>query len=85
MAAGKLELKELYKHVPEKEVIQNMGIVELMVEQKKTEAREEGIEEGIEKVGTAMLREGEPIPKIVKFTGLSEAEISKLKSEMDKD
>ena len=35
MAAGKLELKELYKHVPEKEVIQNMGIVELMVEQKK--------------------------------------------------
>ena len=32
-----------------------------------------------------MLMEGEPIPKIVKFTGLSEAGISKLKSEMDKD
>ena len=58
-----------------------MGIVELMVEQKKAEAREEGIE----KVAKTMLMEGEPIPKIVKFTGLSEAGISKLKSEMDKD
>ena len=54
MAAGRLELKELYKHVPEKEVIQNMGIVELMVEQKKAEAREEGIE----KVAKTMLMEG---------------------------
>ena len=42
MAAAKLELKELYKHIPEKEVIQNMGIVELMVEQKKAESKAEG-------------------------------------------
>ena len=56
-----------------------MGIVELMIEQKKTEGIEEGEKKGMEKVGAAMLREGEPIPKIVKFTGLSEADISKLK------
>ena len=70
-----------------------MGIVELMVEQKEEEARieakeegiEEGIEKGIEKVGTAMLIEGDPISKIARVTGLSEGEISKLKSEMDKD
>ena len=35
MAAGKLELKELYKYVPEKKAVQNIRIVELMVEQKK--------------------------------------------------
>ena len=58
-----------------------MGIVELMAEQKKTE----GIAEGRAEVAKTMLMEGEPIPKIVKFTGLSEAGISKLKSEMDKD
>ena len=89
MAAGKLELKELYKHVPEKEVIQNMGIVELMVEQKKTEAKEEGIEEGMEKgkadVAKTMLIEGFPVPDISKATRLSEGEISKLKSELDKE
>ena len=81
MTAGKLELKELYKHVPEKEVIQNMGIVELMAEQKKTEGRAEEKAE----VAKTMLMEGEPVPKIVKFTGLAEEEVSKLKSEVDKD
>ena len=81
MAAGKLELKELYKHVPEKEVIQNMGIVELMVEQKKAEAKAEGIE----KVAKTMLREDFSISDISKATRLSEEEISKLKSEMDKE
>ena len=81
MAAGKLELKELYKHVPEKEVIQNMGIVELMIEQKKAEAREEKAAD----VAKTMLMEGDPISKIARVTDLSEEEISKLKSEVDKD
>ena len=85
MAAGKLELKELYKHVPEKEVIQNMGIVELMIEQKKTEAKEEGKAEEKADVAKTMLTEGFPVPDISKATRLSEGEISKLKSEMDKD
>ena len=93
MAAGKLELKELYKHVPEKEVIQNMGIVELMVEQKKEEARieariearEEGIEEGRADVAKTMLIKGLALSDISEFTGLPEAELSKLKSEVDKD
>ena len=60
-----------------------MGIVELMVEQKKEEAiieaREEGKAENKAEVAKTMLIEGEPIPKIVKFTGLSEEEICKLK------
>ena len=81
MAAGKLELKELYKHVPEKELIQNMGIVELMVEQKKEEARAEEKAE----VAKTMLIEGEPVPKIVKFTGFSEAEISESEAEISRE
>ena len=85
MAATKLELKELYKHIPEKELIQNMGIVELMVEQKKAEAKAEGIEKGIEKVAKTMLNEGFALPDIAKATALSEEEISKLKSEMDQE
>ena len=66
-----------------------MGIVELMVEQKKEEARiearEEGIEEGKVDVAKTMLREGFSVPDIAKATSLSEEEISKLKSEVDKD
>ena len=62
-----------------------MGIVELMVEQKKAEARIEAKEEGMEKVAKAMLMEGDPISKIARVTDLSEEEISKLKSEVDKD
>ena len=81
MAAAKLELKELYKHIPEKELIQNMGIVELMAEQKKAE----GKAEGVEKVAKTMLSEGFSVPDIAKATGLSEAEIRKLKSEMDRE
>ena len=73
MAAAKLELKELYKHVPEKEAIQNMGIVELMVEQKKAE------------VAKTMLSKGFSLSDITEVIRLSETEISKLKSEMDKD
>ena len=85
MAAAKLELKELYKHIPEQELIQNMGIVELMVEQKKAEAKAEGKAEEKAEVTKAMLIEGDPTSKIAKVTGLSEKEISKLKSEMDRE
>ena len=81
MATAKLELKELYKHIPEKEVIQNMGIVELMAEQKKAEGKAEGKAE----VAKTMLAEGEPISIITKWTSLSEAEINELKSEMDRE
>ena len=44
----------------------------------KKEGKKEGIEKGIEKVAKAMFIEGDPISKIAKVTGLSEAEISKL-------
>ena len=43
------------------------------------------IEKGIEKVAKAMFIEGDPISKITKVTGLSETEISKLKSEIERD
>ena len=89
MAAAKLELKELYKHIPEKEVIQNMGIVELMVEQKKAESKAEGKAEGKAEeraeVAKTMLIKGVALSDISEFTGLSEAEINKLKSEMDQE
>ena len=62
-----------------------MGIVELMVEQKKEEAREEVREEGKVDVAKTMLREGFSVPDIAKATSLSEEEISKLKSKMDKE
>ena len=97
MAAAKLELKELYKHIPEKELIQNMGIVELMVEQKKAEGKAEGKVEGkVEgkaegkaeeraEVAKTMLSEDFSMSDISKATGLTEAEISRLKSEMEQD
>ena len=50
---------------------------------------EKGIEKGEEKkaaeVTKTMLIEGDPIPKIARVTGLSEAQIRKLKSQVDKD
>ena len=45
---------------------------------------EKGIEEGKADVAKAMLTEGFSVPDISKATRLSEGEISKLKSEMDK-
>ena len=46
---------------------------------------EEAERRGIEKVAKAMLVKGVALSDISEFTGLSEAEISKLKSEMGKD
>ncbi len=42
-------------------------------------SREEGIEEGKVKVAIEMIKNNEPIEKIVKYTGLSEIEINNLK------
>ena len=39
----------------------------------------------MEKVAKTMLIEGDSIPKIARVTGLSEAQIRKLKSEIDKE
>ena len=44
-------------------------------------AREEGMEKGIEKVAVEMIKDNEPIEKIIKFTGLSKQEIETLKKE----
>ena len=49
------------------------------------ESKAEGIEKGKAEVAKAMLAEGEPISKITRWTGLPEEEISKLKSEIDKN
>ena len=62
------------------------------IEKGMEKGREEGMEKGIEKgreegkadVAKAMLTEGFSVPDISKATRLSEGEISKLKSEMDK-
>ena len=43
------------------------------------EAEEKGIEKGVIKVAQQMLIDGEPIEKIMKYTGLSKEEIEKLK------
>jgi len=43
------------------------------------EAEEKGIEKGVIKVAQQMLIDGEPIEKIMKYTGLSKEEIEELK------
>ena len=73
--------EELLRHIPKEE--------EHIMKSTMTQLLEKGIEKGIEKgkaeVTKAMLAEGDPTSKIAKVTGLSEAEISKLKSEMGRE
>ena len=82
MGAARLKSKkELLKHIPKEE--------ENIMKSVMTQLLEKGMEKDEEKkaaeVTKTMLIEGDPIPKIARVTGLSEAEIRKLKSEMDKD
>ena len=69
--------EELLKYIPKEE--------ENIMKSVMTQLLEKGMEKGMEKVAKAMLMEGDPISKITKVTGLSEAEISKLKTEIDRD
>ena len=43
---------------------------------------EKGFEKGIEKIAINMLKDDEPLDKIIKFTGLSQDDIAKLKSKL---
>ena len=45
----------------------------------KAEGIEVGMQQGLEKTAKQMLQDGEPMEKIQKWTGLSEAEINALK------
>ena len=72
-----VKLEELLKHIPKEE--------EHTMKSTMTQLLERGMEKGMEKVAKAMLIEGDPISKITKVTGLSEAEITKLKPEIDQD
>ena len=51
------------------------------MEEGREEGMAQGIEKGIEKVAVEMLKDNEPIEKIMKFTGLSKREIEALKKE----
>ena len=73
--------EELLKHIPKEEE----NIMKSVMTQLLEKGKAEGKAEGMEKVTKAMLAEGEPVSKIAKWTGLSEAEINKLKSEMDQE
>ena len=66
--------EELLRHIPKEE--------EHIMKSTMTQLLEKGIEKGKAEVTKAMLAEGEPISKITRWTGLSEEEISKLKSEL---
>ena len=45
-------------------------------------AHEKGIEQGIEQIAINMLKDNEPLDKISRFTGLSQADIMKLKNKL---
>jgi len=74
-----------------KDVTETKSMLTLLAEQIRNEGKTEGIEQGIEKgklegekekaimVAKNMLKDGEPIEKIVKYTGLSMEEMEKLK------
>ena len=97
----RIDPEELIKHIPkEEENIMKSTMTQLLErgmekgreegmekgrEEGMEKGREEGMEKGREEVAKAMLMEGDPIPKIARMTGLSEAELSKLKSEIEKD
>ena len=85
----RIDPEELIKHIPkEEENIMKSTMTQLLergMEKGREEGMEKGMEKGREEVAKAMLMEGDPIPKIAKMMGLSEAELSRLKSEMEKD
>ena len=45
----------------------------------RQEALQEGMQEGIQQTAKQMLRDGAAIEKVVKWTGLSEAELAQLR------
>ena len=93
----RIDPEELLKHIPVKEDhIMKSTMTQLLergmekgMEKGREEGMEKGREEGMEKgkveVAKTMLSKGFAVSEIVEATGLSEAELPKLKSEMEKD
>ena len=73
--------EELLKYIPKEEE----HIMKSVMTQLLERGMEKGKAEEKAEVAKAMLMEGDPISKIAKVTGLPEEEISKLKSEIDKN
>ena len=73
--------EELLKYIPKEEE----NIMKSVMTQLLEKGMEKGMEKGKADVTKTMLREGFSVPDITKATNLSEAEISKLKSEIDQD
>jgi len=61
------------------EVEEMITNVERVLKKSWKEAETKGVEKGVEKVARQMLIDGEPVEKIMKYTGLSEEELEKLK------
>ena len=60
------------------------GAVTMSILQKREEiGRREGRREGLERVARNLLKEGMEMALVIKTTGLSKAEIEKLKEELD--
>ena len=82
LGAAKLKSeKELLKHIPKEEE----NIMKSVMTQLLEKGMEKGMEKGKAEVAKTMLSEGFSMSDISKATGLSETEISKLKSEVDQD
>ena len=56
-----------------------MNAAQRLIQQGMQEGIEVGMQQGLEKTAKQMLEDGEPMEKIQKWTGLSEAEINALK------
>ena len=58
-------------------------LVQHFIEQGIEQGREEGTEQALTAIAIAMLNDNQPIDTIVKYTGLSEAEIEQLTESVD--
>jgi predicted transposase/invertase (TIGR01784 family) len=80
------KLRKSVKYIPSLEVKQNFQKqFDLMQEQfketiklTKKESKEQGRKEGKIEIAKAMIKDGDPVEKIIRITGLSESEIQQL-------
>ena len=81
-AAKYLDEKDLKRL---KEVLRMSELATMFVEEGRMEGRQEGKEEGRMEIAKDMLKENEPIEKIIRFVRLDESTIIQLKTELDNE
>ena len=74
--------EQIKQHIPEV-MMHEFPLVQHFIEQGIEQGREEGTEQARTAIAIAMLNDNQPIDTIVKYTGLSEAEIKQLTESVD--